>query len=149
MATTTLILTEFRRAVGEVSTTREPSARFLEHEGPEPFEKAPESGIESFYVDAPKGPTTTASFGVAGTVEREWMVDVHLGHPPFGTNEGRDDYVFRDLEKLGDILENRDWTTPGIQQVFLSESNVNKSRAEWWTSTMTFRVIYTDTMVTA
>jgi hypothetical protein len=149
MATASQILQEVRSAMAAVYTSRDGGVRFQEHQGEGPFESSPISDVESFYVDGHNAPAPTQVFGVAGSVEREWLVDVHLSHPAFPADEARDENVFRDLERVGDILENRTWTTSGIQSVFFSEGNVDKRDPNGWMSILTFRFIYVDTMVTA
>lgn len=133
------MLAEFRRAVGTLSTTRDPALYFRAHDTAQPWRESVESGYEGFHVMLDSAELGDG-FGVDGQRNFVARVVVELGHPPFDSEADREGYMARDVERLVDLLEARVW--PGdIDAVFFEGPfTFDRGNPQWWISTTTFRV---------
>lgn len=147
MATLALILAEFRTAVAAVNTTRFPTVPFLEAATDEAFRNPPLYTKERFLVE-PGALSRTAAFGKAGLRMNESEVRVLLGHPPVDPSATTVDYIAADGERLADILEDRTWSTSGVDGVFFESRTIERADANWVVSALTYRVLYTGASLT-
>ena len=138
MSRQTEFLAELRTALAAIPTDRDATKMFAEYKGNEPFRKSPEAGIESFHVE-PGRAEPREQFGRAGVKHITWLVDVLLGHPPYGIESAREDAVVLDCNKVSE-LEMHAWTTTGIEGVFYVDNDTDRSLANWWVSAVRFHI---------
>lgn len=152
MATPQEILEEIRSVVEDLPTARDPGSSFARLDPQQSFGDAtPEElelgGVESFRVRA--GPFAyTQRWGRDGVYERDAVFVVELHHPIHEgagtTDEEREAWAAQDVSRVAEALENRDWSTDGIQAVFfLAGGETNRSNAQDWETELRFRVVYT------
>lgn len=140
MTTPALIMSSARAYIATLAPSRDASRLFLEHTTNTPFEDSPVAGADGFEVVEDR-PILTQGFGT-GAKEGQFHMVVKVGHSPFTTDKLRERDVANDIERLADLLEFHTWPT-GTMAVFFEEAATDKQRANWWISTLKFRVLYT------
>lgn len=135
-----LILTDARTKLASIPTTRDAAVNFKEHVTNVPFITAPIAGADGFEVTH-ENARATGGFGVYQEEEEEFRLIVKLGHAPFATDKDRENYVARDRKRVADLLEHHTWPE-GTHVVLYENSVTDKSQANWWVTSIFFKVVY-------
>ncbi len=143
------ILREMRTVLAALAPSRDATALFKEHLTNDPFRESALAGRDAFYIES-LAAKQTAAFGIVGTKEMDWRVDVLIGHAPFEQDYLREEHVARDISRIKDILEMRIWTFTGVSVVWpVGEEETSREDPNWWISRIPFRVIYTEAIATS
>ncbi len=96
------------------------------------------------------GKAITSAFGVTGVKEETRRMVVKLGHAPFTTDKTREENMSRDIDRIVDVLEGFAWPT-GVEAVFYEDESAvtNKDNAMWWTTEMSFKVLFLSAIETS
>lgn len=133
------ILDDARAALAQVESSRG-RGTFLPHKTSQPFSSAPISKTEGFEVVA-RNHALTAAFGKFGNKEGEFSMVVRLGQAPASTDDTRENLLQSDAARIADIFEFRTWPE-GVQALFYSGVEIDKSNPVWWQAEISFRVVY-------
>lgn len=135
-----LILTAARGKMATIATTRDASVNFKEHVTNMPFVASPIAGADGFEVVS-EDPRLTGGFGVFMEEEEQFKMVVRLGHAPYAVDKDRENYRERDRKRVADILEAFAWPE-GTHLVLYENCIIDKTQANWWVTSLNFRVVY-------